>query len=641
MNFRFTFRRNFLSFAIIFFNLSVFAQTMERADFFYNRKEYGSASIIYEKLVTPKNAAVVKSKLANCYRIVNRMQQAEPLYAEVTELEKPNPADYLRYGEVLMSLSKYEQAKIWFKKSLKEFPENTLTKNLLANCDKVKTIPPYFRVDKLTPFSKNETCDDNAAVFYNGGIVFASDRSAGWRPLKEKNPETNRDYPTLFYAERTSDTSFAEPKEFSGKITATNKVTANASFTADGKHIYFCRNSMNLSKSKTYTMQLYTAETTDGEHWSNIESLSFCDLNINYFYPAVSPDGKFLFFSSDKSGESNGGLDIYMSRKSKKGWSKPENLGPKINTSAHEICPFYTKSGKLYFCSKGHLGYGGYDIFVTERDTDNNWKTPINVGLPINSAYDDISIAFSPDGQLGTFTSSRSGAGDDIFLFKLKPGIADTMECISPNDTAVTHLNSEAFTINSIPRVQNENSNRNNSSSSSKTSVTENNTAEDIVTKSVETPTAPDFITVQSLGIFKEWQTAIDKGKEKNKSSLTKSALFNGFKNAQNIIEFSPAQLQVLDALADFLQKNKQLTFSVAVHSMTQTKENAAEIKYITQTQAEAITAYLVSKGVRDKRLTARGLGKNQPLTDCSSAPCAPNVDAENARVVFKIHYEE
>ena len=58
---------------------------MERADFFYNRKEYGSALAIYEKLVTPKNAAVVKSKLANCYRILNRMQQAEPLYAEVTE----------------------------------------------------------------------------------------------------------------------------------------------------------------------------------------------------------------------------------------------------------------------------------------------------------------------------------------------------------------------------------------------------------------------------------------------------------------------------------------------------------------------------------------------------------------------------
>lgn len=641
MNFRFTSKRNILSFAVIFFHLSVFAQTMERADFFYNRKEYGSASVIYEKLLTPRNAAVVKSKLANCYRILNRMQQAEPLYAEVTDLDNPNAADYLRYGEVLMSLSKYEQAKIWLKKSLLAFPDNPLTKNLLTNCDKIKTIPPYFRVDKLTPFSKNETCDDNAAVFYNGGIVFASDRSAGWRLLKEKNPETNRDYPTLFFAERTSDTSFAEPKEFSSKLTATNRVTANASFTADGKHIYFCRNSMNLSKNKTYTMQLYTAETTDGEHWSNIESLSFCDLNINYFYPAVSPDGRFLFFSSDKSGDSNGGLDIYMSRLLKKGWSKPENLGPKINTSAHEICPFYTKSGKLYFCSKGHLGYGGYDIFVTERDTNNNWKKPINVGLPINSAYDDISIAFSPDGQLGTFTSSRTGAGDDIFLFKLKPGTADTMECISPNDTAVTYLNSDAFTINSIPKIQAGGYNRNNATSSSKTAFSENKPSEETVTQNTKNAVAPDIFTVQSVNTFKEWQTAIDKAKEKNKSSLTKSALFSDFKNVQNITEFSTAQFQVLDALADFLQKNKQLTFSVTVHSATQTKENATEIKYITQTQAEAITAYLVSKGVRDKRLVAHGLGKNQPLTDCSASPCAPNIDAENARVVFKIHYEE
>ncbi len=639
MNCLFTSKKKILLLAVLLCNLTAFAQTMERADFFYNRKEYGSALAIYEKLVTPKNAAVVKSKLANCYRILNRMQQAEPLYAEVTALERPNTADFLRYGEVLMSLSKYDQAKIWFKRSLKEFPDNKLTQTLLINCDKVKTIPPYFHVDKLTPFSKNETCDDNAAVFYNGGIVFASDRSAGWRLLKEKNPETNRDYPTLFYAERTSDTSFAQPKEFSAKITATNKVTANASFTADGKHIFFCRNSLDLSKNKTYTMQLYSAETTDGEHWSNIESLSFCDLNSNYFYPAVSPDGRYLFFSSDKGRDGYGGLDIYMSRKSKKGWSKPENLGPKVNTSEHEGFPFYTKSGKLYFCSKGHVGYGGYDIYVTERDSFNDWKKPVNVGMPINSAYDDISIAFSADGQLGTFTSSRSGAGDDIFLFKLRQGTADTTVCDNFNDSTVVLTKAQDFSINNIPRIKNAN-NPSKNNTSSKTSTDENSTSIDGSTASTTTA-APDYFTVQALSTFKEWQTAIDKGKEKGKSSLTKSALFNGFRNVQNINEFSTSQFQVLDALAEFLQKNKQLTFSIAIHSVTQTKENANEIKYITQTQAEAITAYLVSKSIKDKRLVARGLGKNQPLTDCAAAPCAPNVDVENARVVFKIHYEE
>ncbi len=638
MNSVLTSKKNILLVAILLCQLISCAQTMERADYFYNRKEYGSAIVIYEKLVTAKNAAVVKSKLAYCYLKLNRTKQAEPLYTELTSLDQPNPTDYFRYAEVLMSLSKYEQAKVWLRKSLKEFPDNAIAKTLLANCDKVKTIPPYFHVDKLTPFSKNEMCDDNAAVFYNGGIVFASDRSAGWRLLKEKNPETNRDYPTLFYAERTSDTSFAEPKEFSGKITATNKVTANASFTADGKHVYFCRNSLDLSKAKTYTMQLYSAETTDGEHWSNIESIPFCDININYFFPAVSPDGRYLFFSSDKGGESSGGLDIYMSRKSKKGWSKPENLGSKINTSAHEIFPFYTKSGKLYFCSKGHVGYGGYDIFVTERDSLNEWKKPVNVGMPINSAYDDISIAFSPDGQLGTFTSSRTGTGDDIFLFKLRQGTADTTVCDYVNDSTVVYTKADEFKINSIPRVLN-NGNRNNASS--KTSATESVSTSDIATKSAEAAPAPDYFTVQALGTFKEWQTALDKVKEKGTSQMTKSALFNGLKNVQNITEFSTPQFQVLDALVDFLQRNKQLTFTVAVHSVTQTKENATEVKYITQTQAEAITAYLTSKGVKEKRLIARGLGKNQPLTDCQASPCAPNVDADNARVVFKIHYEE
>jgi hypothetical protein len=100
-------------------------------------------------------------------------------------------------------------------------------------------------------------------------------------------------------------------------------------------------------------------------------------------------------------------------------WGKPENLGPAVNTTANEGFPFMALDGKLYFCSKGHPGYGGFDIFVTYKDENGAWQPATNLGKPINSPLDDISIYLAADQRSGYFTSSRSGGDDDIYLFKV------------------------------------------------------------------------------------------------------------------------------------------------------------------------------------------------------------------------------
>ena len=410
------------------FNFAVLtAQNIDRANDLYKNGGFAEAIPIYEAALAKKpNSMLLKVKLANCHRILSHPAQAARLFADIVESKEAKPIDFMHFGETLMMLEKYDSAKILFRKFTDLKPDDERGLLLLRNVDKVKTLRPLFGGVTVFPFLYNADADDNAPVWSPYGIVFASDRPSPFKLLKEKNPATGRDYTNIYLAERISDTTFNAPKEFSSKLSELNRNTSNATFTADGQRVYFCQNGNTPSKSGAYNMQIFTAEMTDktGSTWKNIELMPFCTPENNYMYPSVSPDGKRLFLVAQR-GDGLGGLDLYVASKTKKGWSRLENLGNKVNTAAHEGFPFAASDGKLYFCSKGHAGYGGYDIFVTEQDTTTSeWRAPKNVGLPFNSPYDDISICFDATNLHGAFTSTRGGRGDDLFLFSIDLALA-------------------------------------------------------------------------------------------------------------------------------------------------------------------------------------------------------------------------
>jgi hypothetical protein len=165
-------------------------------------------------------------------------------------------------------------------------------------------------------------------------------------------------------------------------------------------------------------------------------------------HPAISPDGKELFFTSDKPG-GEGGTDIYVATRTAKGWGVARSLGNMVNTPSNEGFPFMHPDGRhLFFCSKGHAGFGGFDIFVTQRDAYGNWANPINVGKPINSPSDDISICIAKDNKHGMFTSSRDGGDDDIFLFNVKTSIITP-----PHTVAADTLAENLFIIENFNKL--------------------------------------------------------------------------------------------------------------------------------------------------------------------------------------------
>lgn len=633
-------------------------QNVDRANDLFKNGAYAEAIPIYEAFLVKKpNNNAAKTKLANCYRILSRPDKAAPLLKDIVEDDNARPDDFLHYGETLMMLGKYDEAKSFFKKYNKLQPENERGKLLLENVDKVKSLRPMFHNLAVFPFSQNSDGDDNAPIIFRNGIAFASDRRTGFNILKEKNPTTGRDYVTVYYAEQTGDTSFTEPREISAKLTEINRNTSNISFTADSKRAYFCRNGNTPGRNGTYNMQIFTAETEDGTSFHNIEMLPFCTPENNYVYPSVTPDGKRLFFAAERS-DGFGGLDIYVVTKTKKGWTKSENLGKKVNTAANEGFPFAAADGKLYFCSKGHPTYGGYDIFFTQQDTSTKeWQKPVNIGAPVNSPYDDISICFNKDGHSGAFTSMRGGRGDDIFLFRMMSGsLPDNKSVTTASDVPKTENTSTAVAVNNPKMVTektetvtekaeimaeknaittvSENpkkpqSSFNHKKTDKKEKVKEEKKAEEPQKSEVSTTTQAET----KKTYLDQMQSLLDNDKMRpNKSFLIEDIRFT----TQSELGITPDIASELDKLADFLKKNRKLTVEICVHTegVIETDKMA---KMISTKRAEEMVEYLKSQGVKEKRLIPHGYGRIKPLKDCTAGGCTPEEDLLNRRVEVKV----
>ena len=181
------------------------------------------------------------------------------------------------------------------------------------------------------------------------------------------------------------------------------------SFTADGKRAYYTRN--QKKSFNTYQLEIWEAILKDGK-WMNAHKMFFNNSKFSYFHPAVTPDGKRLYYvTDDNTGE--GGTDIYYVEQNEDGsWKNTVNLGQDINTAGNELFPTFYE-GNLFLSSNGHPGLGGLDIYRLIKGT-NGEPVLKNMGYPINSSKDDF--AFSIQGNKGFFSTNRNGS-DDILAF--------------------------------------------------------------------------------------------------------------------------------------------------------------------------------------------------------------------------------
>lgn len=441
-----------LFFSFLLLSLFAFAQNkqIEKANKKYQNKEYAAAIPLFEEGIAKNSSLSAKTKLAYCYRINNNVGKAEELYSEIVQEKRARTITWYYYGETLMSQGKYDDARVWLKKYTDKKPGDKKGWTLLESIDKIENIQPYFITNEVETFAHNSESDDSAPIAFNGGIAFSSDRKVGIKVLKKKSTFTGRDFLSLYFSNQKADGTYSSPKSLSRRLNDINKNTGTITISPDGTHAVFSRNSDISNKKNQYNLMLYSADITSDGKFKNVKILSFCSKNVNYMHPAFSPDGERLFFTSDKKGE--GGTDIFYCVKNKKNnWSRPKNVGSTVNTQYNEGFPFVDYEGKLFFCSKGHTSYGGFDIFMSFEDKEGNWVEPINIGMPINSSADDISIFTYEDGTKGMFASSREGGDDDIYLFDIE-GINYQAPSNETNERPLAEVKEESV----IPEVETE-----------------------------------------------------------------------------------------------------------------------------------------------------------------------------------------
>ncbi len=159
-----------------------------------------------------------------------------------------------------------------------------------------------------------------------------------------------------------------------------------------------------------------------GDKWSIPQNMG---KPINTAYretqPSITPDGRTLYFSSDRPG-GKGNHDIWVSYKdSADHWTVPENLGDSINSPGTEMSPFiHPDNQSLYFSSDGLIGLGGFDIFVSRRNKEGKWGKAVNLGYPINTNRDEIGLIVNARGDKAYFASNiDKNQGKDIFSFDM------------------------------------------------------------------------------------------------------------------------------------------------------------------------------------------------------------------------------
>lgn len=389
-------------------------QTIRQAGKYISKLQYKEAATLFESISSSDDSDYLVEKVGDMYYFDLDMKKSAAQYEKLYKEDANNmSANALyKYYLALKGAGKHHKAFKVFgaykKKAEVEGKRRINSSSLRSNVRlKVKDIlaqKPLFSVRNLD--FNNKYSDFSPILLNKNQLMFSSSA-------------TKKGYHDFFVKTMDKDlTNVLESKKMPNHINSKYHETA-ATLSSDGKTMYFTRgNLVHGINTTANNLKLFKSINIDGE-WSAPEQVSFSSDYYSVGHPALSPNGEKLYFASNMPG-SLGASDIFVVNINDDGsYSKPKNLGPKINTTGDEQFPFVTET-KLYFSSNGHVGLGGIDIFEIPLSDTFGFTELKNLGSPINSDEDDFSFIIDEDTQKGFFSSNRRGGkgGDDVYAFE-------------------------------------------------------------------------------------------------------------------------------------------------------------------------------------------------------------------------------
>ena len=403
-----------------------------------------------------------------------------------------------------------------------------------------------------------------------------------------------------------------------------------ASITIDNKILYYTK---CIRDNKGYNnCDIYYVNRENGA-WSNVQEFPKNISKIDSWesQPTVSSDGKTILFSSDRSG-GYGKMDLYEISKVNDTWTSAKNLGSTINSNENEKSPYLHTDGKtLFFASTNFPSLGGFDIFYSRKDSLGNWQKPINIGYPINTVADEISLFVSTDGNQAYFASNNlNGIGGwDIYSFGLYEGakpervlflkgdlLDENKQIIEDVDLEIKNLTTQEITtikvdagtyVSSLTLAKDDDV----LITIKKEGFAFNSTYISTEDTSFNSPSALNF-EMQSL--------------EQGKSFSIENIYFDN-----NSYELKRATNEILIEFAKYLEVNN--TLIIEINGFTDNVGNQADNQLLSENRAKAVRDLILLQGISEKRVFYNGFGESSPITSNDTEKGR----GQNRRTEFKI----
>lgn len=579
---------------------------MATADEAYARGEYNAAMKTYKKIYNKLKKkeerplrGQVAFKLGECYRHMNMAANASGAYRNAIRYNYPDSMALLYLAKSQHMEGKYKDAVSNYEAFLEKAPNNLLARDGLRGsrtAAAIKEKGSRYRVANAKLFNSRRAdfCpmlfgDAHDALYFTS----SNEKAKG----ETKSDITGMKNCDIFVARKNENGVWQRPEAVEGELN-TELDEGITSFSPDGNTMYLAKARRELNSSTS--VEIYTSQRSEAQWSAPVKLEITADTISAYGDPAVSPDGNWLYFTSDMPG-GQGGKDLWrINLKERVGTL--ENLGDVINTPGDERFPYVRSDSVLYFASNGHAGLGGLDIFKATMTPSGGWNIE-NMGWPMNSSYDDFGITYG-EGESGYFSSNRGDARgyDHIYSF-VKPDLKITISGY------VLDRDEEPVPNATIRIVGDDGSNQ-------KAIGKTDGTFEFNLQRGVNY-----VMMAGAKGYMNGRQTFRSDDAEEDAeyavdfilAAMTKPQVIENIFYDFDKATLRPESAAALDSMVTILKDNPKIVIEMASHTDRWGSDEYND--RLSQRRAQSVVDYLIAAGITPDRLRPAGYGEKRPKT--------------------------